>query len=140
MQMPNNRATDFLTRPVVLVAVGAIIVILIVWDIFLAVDGIGGNTWSELLRNAGLATPVVPWLGGVVMGHWFHPFEHAEPLITPPGNALALVALTLLVVLVGFATNVPTWVPVPLGGAAGAVLWPVSVEHQQLRQIVGRGR
>lgn len=138
MDVPENRTTNFLTKPFVLTAVGLIILVLIVWDVFLAADDIGGNTWSELLRSAGKWTPVVPWLGGVVMGHWFHPKEKSTPIVTPPGNAFVLIWFTFVVALLGLITTVPTWVPVPLGALAGALLWPVSVEHPPLSQILGR--
>ncbi len=136
MEIPENRATRFLTKPVVLITVGAVLLALIVWDIFLAVDDIGGNTWSELLRDAGKLTPVVPWLGGLVVGHLFHPGKNADPLIDAPGNALVLLGLTLLFVIIGFFMTVPTWVPVPLGAVAGAFLWPVATGYKDLGAIL----
>ncbi len=135
MEIPENRVTQILTKRAVLIGIAVATVVLIVIDIFLAVDDVAGNTWSELLRSAAKRTPVVPWLGGLVMGHWFHPYDRAEPWIDPPGNWMVTLLLTLLVAVLGFFVVVPPWVPVPMGAVLGALLWPVAVEERTLEEI-----
>lgn len=135
MDLPQNRLTEFLSKPWVLVAMVVATVALIVLDLFLAGDDISGNTWSELLRAGAKQTPVVAWLGGLVLGHWFHPNDEAEPAIPPPENALVIAVLTAVVLIVGFITPVPPWVPVPLGAIAGAWLWPVGVAKRSFAEI-----
>lgn len=128
MDLPQNPATAFLTRRAVLIFIGIATVVLIVADLALAADDVQGNTYSEILRSAARFTPVVPWLSGLVVGHWFHPFSTAEPRLAPPGNWLALLALTAVVAIIGLMAEVPPWVPVLPGAVAGALLWPVATE------------
>ena len=139
MDLPQNRVTEFLSRRAVLIAIGVATFVLIVLDIFLATDDIGGNTWSEILRSAAQRTPVVPWLGGLVMGHWFHPFDEASPAIDPPGNWMVIVMLTLLVALLGFVVSIPPWLPLLPGAFVGASIWPVAVEERTLAEIREEG-
>lgn len=49
----------------------ALLVVVIVWDIWLAVDGTDGNTWSEVMRAASARTPVLPWCLSAVVAHLF---------------------------------------------------------------------
>jgi hypothetical protein len=43
---------------------------LIAWDIFLAADKIDGNTISAIITNAAKNHPMIPFVLGVLIGHW----------------------------------------------------------------------
>ena len=112
---------------------GLIIVgILIGVDVWLAVDKLPGNTWSELLREFSQHTLFVPWSLGVLMGHWFHPIDDLEAVAGGAsiwiliGATVVLVALGLVLRFVAKYTP-PAW-PWVLGGlVAGTLFWPVHV-------------
>lgn len=125
MRLPDNPFVRMVTRRSVLVALTVLVAVLIVIDIALATDPEPGNTWSELMRSAAEATPVVPWLAGLVMGHWFHPGDELEPVIDPPGNALVLLALSGIVLVIGAVVRVPPWLPFVVAAPIGAFVWPV---------------
>lgn len=109
------------------IACWAWLTVLIAWDVLLAIDDIEGNTWSEVIRAAGHAYPVVPFMLAALVGHLFHPFD-GPPLRIP--RAVARVVLTLLIF--GYAVAGVSDVALPgtslghmLGGLlAGAILWP----------------
>lgn len=126
---------NVVTKKSVLITLAVVVAALIVIDIFLATDPVKGNTWSELLRAAAENTPVVPWLWGLIMGHWFHPNDEQRPLIRPPVNALVLLALSLLVLLIGSGLTVSPWVPLVLALPIGALVWPVSSSRAQVPEI-----
>lgn len=44
-------------------------------DVVWATDSIDGNTVSRVLRNWGLTLPVVPYIWGVLSGHFWGGFE-----------------------------------------------------------------
>ena len=99
-------------------------------DIYLAMDKLPGNTWSEILRRWAVATPLIPWIYGVLGGHFYHPIENLEPILSKPGNIELLVWLTILVGMVGLGllragNPVSPWVGVVPGFVVGALLWPV---------------
>jgi len=107
-----------------------IVVVLIIVDVWLAVDKLPGNTWSELLREASRHTLFVPWSLGVLLGHWFHPIDGLAALA---GGASIWILVGLSAVLVGVGLLLrfvvkwepPAW-PWALGGmVVGAILWPV---------------
>lgn len=125
MRLPDNKLTRTVTRRSVLIALTVLVAVLIIVDIALAADPEPGNTWSELVRSAAAATPVVPWLAGLVMGHWFHPGDELEPVIDPPGNALVLLVLSGVVLVIGTVVNVPPWLPFVVAAPIGAFVWPV---------------
>lgn len=55
------------------VSIGLVVlaVILIVLDVFLALNGTQGDTYSEIIRDTGYRAPFLPWAVGGVAGHWF---------------------------------------------------------------------
>jgi hypothetical protein len=113
------------------ITIGLIIVgVLIIVDIWLAVDRTVGNTWSELLREASRHTLFVPWSLGVLMGHWFHPGDDFAPLVGGAsiwilmGLSAVLVALGLVLRFV-YKYEPPAWPWVFGGMVVGALLWPV---------------
>jgi hypothetical protein len=46
---------------------------LIGWDIYVASDGIAGDTISEIMLKVAKDHPIVPFALGVVIGHLFWP-------------------------------------------------------------------
>ena len=76
-----------------------IIAILVIWDIFLAVDQTVGNTWSEVIRTWAKTTLIVPWCWGGLGGHFFHWFTKAKPIIDRPGNIALLIWLSACIAL-----------------------------------------
>lgn len=135
MQLPENRVVEAVTKKSVLIGLGVLVGALIVVDVFLATDEVGGNTWSELMRIAADKTPVVPWLCGLVMGHWFHPGEALDPLIDPPGNALALLLMSAIVLVIGYVVVLPPWLPLVIAAPIGALVWPVATNRERLTAL-----
>lgn len=114
--------------------VGLIVVAVFVGvDVYLATDKIKGNTWSEVIRSWGTLTLVVPWLWGILGGHFFHPFMvKVNPVIQKPGNFALLIWLSCVITMLGFAmsradvSTIPFMlVALALGIVAGVFLWPV---------------
>lgn len=46
---------------------------LLMWEALVLSNGVPGDTLSEAVWNATYATPLVPFLSGVLAGHWFFP-------------------------------------------------------------------
>jgi uncharacterized membrane protein len=61
--------TKLLTQFVLL----ACIVLLIGWDIVVAVNKIPGDTISEIVLGYARSSPIIPFAFGVLMGHLFWP-------------------------------------------------------------------
>lgn len=57
-----------------------ITVLLIIWDLYVANTATPGDTISELVLGYAREHPVVPFIFGVIMGHFFWP---QVELITP---------------------------------------------------------
>lgn len=99
-------------------------------DIWWAVDDRPGNTWSEIIRVWGRATPLVPWACGVLSGHFFHPVDGLAPLFGQPTSVAVLIWLTWGVGVAGLALSgsghpVPPWAAFLPAMVVGAALWPV---------------
>jgi len=113
------------------IAIGALIVsVLIGFDVYLALDGKAGNTWSEIVRDWSGETPIVPWICGVLTGHFFHPESIAQPLLGQPNSIALLIWLTVAVAIVGLVAlrlgvYPEPWLPLLPAFIAGALLWPV---------------
>lgn len=128
--MSNSAFLNFVSKPIVIIIGSVILAVAIGIDIWLAVDPVDDNTWSELMRLGALATPVIPWACGVLMGHWFHPNDNAQAVLGQPGSIALLLWLTWVVFLVGLAfissgiSLDPSLLVVP-GMVAGWLLWPV---------------
>jgi hypothetical protein len=101
---------------------------LVLWDVYLAADGPRGNTWSEVMREASIRNPVLPWLFGAFLAHLFHFRDGLRPALDQDAARTLMVVLTLGLVGIGFAgLEVPGWVLaalVILGMVAGHLLWP----------------
>lgn len=49
------------------------VVIWIIWDIYAYVDGGGVSTFSVIITDSSLYSPMIPLVCGILMGHWFWP-------------------------------------------------------------------
>lgn len=57
-------------RITVIIVIVAVI-LLSLYDIVAAIYGGDGSTISEVIRNAAYKAPIVPFVFGVLCGHWF---------------------------------------------------------------------
>lgn len=108
----------------------SLLVVLIGLDVYLAVDGVKGNTWSEILRSWGQSNGLAAWIWCGLAGHYWHWMEKSKPVIKQPGNIALLVWLTILVYIVTTAATrsgipIPSWSIAPIAFVVWALLWPV---------------
>jgi hypothetical protein len=100
-------------------------------DIYFVLDGIKGNTWSEMIRKLGFILTFIPWAWGGLGGHFFHP--NWKQIIQSPGNIAMMVWLSVVVTMIGGAVmksgwSYAHWVPFITFFVAAVVigkLWPV---------------
>ncbi len=106
----------------------AIVFVLIVWDIYLARDGVGGNTWSEVLRADGRQHLILPWFLGAIAAHLFHGQDDLRPIVDPDAASTLMGSLALVLILLGFSPlTFPTWfmgIAALLGSVSAYLLWP----------------
>lgn len=106
--------------------------ILVVWDVYLALDGTKGNTWSEVLRVASQDNAALPWLFGILVGHLFHGRDDLSPIVHRDAAQTLLILLTLVLGVVSTAgVTLGGWLVAITGAAgigAGCLLWP---KHRQ---------
>lgn len=107
-------------------AAAAILVLVIVTDVALLLTG-PGLTYSEVIRAGSAHHLVLPWAGGVIVGHWWGP-DWTGRLGLPRWIALALLPLAVLVAYVPALVDVPArwemWTAaVVVGWVFGALLW-----------------
>lgn len=53
------------------IVIAFVVFSLLVWDIYLMTDSKEGNTISEIMRRLGSKSKLVPFLWGLLMGHWW---------------------------------------------------------------------
>ncbi len=120
------------SREPIWVACWIFIWVMVVWDVFLALDAVDGNTWSEVMRAASVGNPVLPWLFGILIGHLYHHRDDLAPIFDSDAAESVLMLLTLLLIVAGFVFNgLDGWqvtVMALAGIAAGYLLWP---KHRQ---------
>lgn len=61
------RTTAQLTAAVLV----ACVLLLVVFDLYMAANNVPGDTISEVVRSWAARHPVIPFAAGVVMGHFF---------------------------------------------------------------------
>jgi len=61
------------TKLVTVIVMVVAVIVLIVWDIVVAVNPTPGDTISEITLNFARNHPVVPFIVGIVCGHLFWP-------------------------------------------------------------------
>ena len=97
---------------------------LIVYDVVAIIEPTGGDSISEILRDWGSYSRAVPYVFGVLMGHWFWN--------APKASIRYLWAAVLALVLIGvgdwlgWPRGVPGIVAVIVGIAGGRWCWPLS--------------
>lgn len=107
----------------------AIIAIIIGIDVYLAVDSIKGNTWSEMVRALSFKTPLAPWAWGGLGGHFFH--QWLPKLLHGHGaNIAVLVWISAAVMLAGHVmyskgTPMPPTIVFFAAFFVWGMLWPV---------------
>lgn len=101
---------------------------LLLWDVYLALDGIDGNTWSEVAREASRVHPFVPWILGASIGHLFHHRDDLPPIIEPSAASTIMFLLTLGILVLGLTgLELLGWQITAialLGLVVGYGLWP----------------
>lgn len=101
---------------------------LVVWDVYLSLDAIDGNTWSEIMRGASVRNPVFPWLFGAFLTHLFHFQDDLKSIFDQDASTTVMVVLTLVIGAIGIRGVELTdwWVTFVffLGMVAGLLLWP----------------
>jgi hypothetical protein len=115
------------------IVLGLIIVAAIIGlDIFFAIDKVSGNTWSEIIRHFAKSTPIVPWICGVLSGHFFWPAALGKyiPLLGQPSSIALLIWIGCILGIIGLGLTksgimFPLWLAFIIGGAGGIFLWPV---------------
>ena len=63
----NLRTTAQITAAVLV----ACVLLLVVFDLYMAANNVPGDTISEVVRSWAARHPVIPFAFGVVMGHFF---------------------------------------------------------------------
>jgi hypothetical protein len=107
-----------------------IITVAIGLDVYLALDGIKGNTWSEMIRSMGFVSTFIPWVWGVLSGHFFHP--NWQPWLKQPGGVAVLIWLSFLIpgvttILMKAQVPYANWLPFVvclIAALFGGKLWP----------------
>ena len=101
---------------------------LLLWDLYLALDQVHGNTWSEVTRETSRAHPFVPWILGASVGHLFHHRDDLSPIVD--GNAASTImgVLSLGVLTLGLGgLEFHGWQITTIAAAGlvfGYALWP----------------
>lgn len=75
-----------MTKNVTIFFIFAAVLVLGGWDIYAAFNGTPGDTVSEIVLEASLRRPVVPFVVGVICGHLFWPQigeQNASKIRTP---------------------------------------------------------
>lgn len=100
-------------------------------DFWFVFDGIRENTWSEIIRRYAELSVLIPYIMGVLMGHWFHPFEEGGQFYT--ARMLGLVGITVAAIIASIFIRI-YWLPFPnwllitsvlVGMFSGLMLWRV---------------
>lgn len=87
-------------------------------------NDIDGDTLSEIVADAGDATPALPFALAALVGHFVSRRKAEQPTKNRIFMGLGLLPLAGIVHLVG----VPVWVAAIVGLGSGYWLWPLSAE------------
>ncbi len=112
----------------IVIVVLVLVAVLIGVDIWLMVDHITGNTWSEMIREAGKVTTFVPWVLAILVGRWFHPVPDFGPLAGGISVGILMI-LSYIIVVTGDILRkkrkpIPSWLTVLIGLISGALFVP----------------
>lgn len=115
----------------IVIAIGLILVAMLIGiDIYLATDSVKGNTWSEIIRMWSKHTTLVPWLMGILTGHFLHPYDNFRAVLGQPASIAVLLWLTGIVGILGLGFMragypIPGWSLLIPAFIAGWLLWPI---------------
>ena len=101
------------------ITIALVTILLIGYDFLPFASSPDHDTLSEVMRDTALASSALPFGWGFLAGHFFvqalpRSLTHTQAL----GTAAALAAMV-------HVADVPGWLALLLGVAAGAVLWPL---------------
>ncbi len=107
----------------------ALVAIVIGIDVYLALDSVKNNTWSEIIREYGKKRLIIPWVLGGLGGHFFHLESIPKLPIEFPGNISILVFISLLVLGLGgilprYSLYIPPAITFFVGFIVWSLLWP----------------
>lgn len=107
------------TRVLLVLSLGG----LALYDIAPFQTAVDGDTVSEVIRDAGLSSPSVPWAVGFLMGHFFWPGRRE----VPHGVAIGFGALVAIIfhLLRDVLDVMPMIVLVGAGAWCGHLVWPL---------------
>jgi len=110
----------------------AVLVGLVIWDVFLSVDQVEGNTISSVLKMLGNC-PTVPLFFGIIAGHVFWPTRGLRPAYQNAWNYGILIVILVASYLwynfsfgpvMNFLSENPLAVFAAIGMPLGHFLWP----------------
>lgn len=108
-----------------------VVLIMIAWDVVLAMDPEDHNTWSERARAAAFRLPVLPWFLGALMAHLF-PVLRAPVFDRDAASGLmgmltgVAVVWSLAIGLTPLSLSGPAvWITALSGMVAAYLLWPM---------------
>ena len=113
------------TGKITVAVIAAVLAVLIGWDIYVAVNDVGGDTISEIVLNTSYSHPSIPLALGIIVGHLVWPRE--RPLFwRKPWTALlaGAVAVVLFVLESWFSWRIVPLAPLLPGILLGHWLWP----------------
>lgn len=104
------------------------IVVWVLWDLYVALNGHRGDTESEVIRTFSNRHFAFPLIIGIVMGHFF--WNVATP-ISPWWSRIGLPIVGLTAIVVDYLKLVP-WInpgwPFLAGIILGRLLWPQMIK------------
>jgi hypothetical protein len=100
-------------------------------DFWFAFDKVKENTWSEIIRMYAERSILIPYVMGILQGHWLHPFAEGQPFNTT--RMFVLVGITAAMIAGSIFIRVywdpfPNWlliVTLEIGIFLGMMLWRV---------------
>lgn len=106
----------------------------IIWDIFLATDGVGGNTISEIVKYVSYFAPSLAVLFGYLFGHLFmnRPIK-AIPYFKFSTSMIILGVLILIAFIISMFVIIQPWIYFVISFPLGGIFWT------QRRENTGKG-
>ena len=101
----------------------AVVLVLVAVDVWLAADGVRGNTWSEVVHYWGTRIRFIPWCLGGLVGHFFA--GGLLPSLPAEQGVPVLIWATVVAQILAAGFSVPPLVVAAAGMVAWGMLWPV---------------
>ena len=110
------------------IVVGIVTAIIIGFDIWLASNGVPGDTISVVIHKWAILAPFIPYVWGVLTGHFFLPMH--SPVFREPWASIVLGSSGIIMILLGillryFAITAPPLFFVFVGICAGHYFFPL---------------